>query len=81
MLRSVVLSFALHTIAIAWTGKVIGVADGDTIKVMKGSQKVKIRLYGVDTPEKRQHIREQSKKGDQRACTWPAGRGEIHNHR
>lgn len=54
MLISVALSVALHTNAPAWSGKVIGVADGDTLKVQRGSEKIKIRLYGVDTPETKQ---------------------------
>lgn len=36
----------------AWTGKVIGVADGDTITILHDRQEVKIRLHGIDTPEK-----------------------------
>jgi endonuclease YncB( thermonuclease family) len=39
----------------AWSGMVVGVTDGDTIKVMGSHNKqVKIRLYGIDTPEKSQ---------------------------
>ena len=34
------------------TGKVISVADGDTITILTDQkQQVKIRLYGIDTPE------------------------------
>ena len=40
------------TDAYAFTGKVVGVTDGDTIKVIHDGKQVKIRLYGVDTPEK-----------------------------
>ena len=32
----------------------MGVSDGDTIKVLDHGKMVKIRLYGVDTPEKKQ---------------------------
>ena len=36
----------------AWTGKVVGIADGDTITVLRdGHDQVKIRLYGIDAPE------------------------------
>lgn len=38
----------------AWSGQVVGVADGDTIAVIHELEKVKIRLYGIDTPEKKQ---------------------------
>ncbi len=37
-----------------WKGKVIKVLDGDTLKVKRGKEIVKIRLYGVDCPEKSQ---------------------------
>jgi len=36
----------------AWTGKVVGIADSDTITVLNGKTPVKIRLYGIDCPEK-----------------------------
>jgi micrococcal nuclease len=39
----------------AWIAKVVSVTDGDTIKVYNAEQgQVKIRLYGIDTPEKGQ---------------------------
>lgn len=37
-----------------FTGKVVGVTDGDTIKVMHNGREEKVRLQGIDTPEKRQ---------------------------
>ncbi|WP_045221577.1 thermonuclease family protein [Desulfonatronum thioautotrophicum] len=39
----------------AWTGKVVNVADGDTITVLTDTKdQVRIRLYGIDAPESRQ---------------------------
>lgn len=39
----------------SFTGKVVGVADGDTITVLReGNVQVKVRLDGVDCPEKAQ---------------------------
>lgn len=38
----------------AWPGKVVHIADGDTVTVLRDDEKVKVRLYGVDCPEKRQ---------------------------
>jgi endonuclease YncB( thermonuclease family) len=38
----------------SFTGKVVGVSDGDTIKVMREGRAVKIRLHGIDYPEKKQ---------------------------
>jgi len=46
--------FLVATIAVAtwaWSGKVIGVADGDTITVLRDKEQVRIRLYGIDCPE------------------------------
>jgi micrococcal nuclease len=44
------------------TGKVIGVADGDTITVLQGKKQYKIRLYGIDCPEKSQAYGKQAKQ-------------------
>jgi micrococcal nuclease len=48
------LLFCLPAPCWAWTGKVIGVADGDTITVLHNGQPEKIRLWGIDCPEKNQ---------------------------
>jgi len=37
-----------------FTGKVVAVADGDTITVLREHEQVKIRLSGIDAPEKAQ---------------------------
>src|SRR5215475_10706145 len=37
-----------------FTGKVVGISDGDTLKVLREGKAVKVRLYGVDAPEKAQ---------------------------
>ncbi len=37
-----------------FTAKVIGVSDGDTITVLRDKEQVKIRLAGIDAPEKAQ---------------------------
>jgi len=41
-------SFALAD----FTGKVVGISDGDTITVLNGKEQVKVRLDGIDCPEK-----------------------------
>ena len=50
----IILWLLLPSILLAWTGEVVGIADGDTITVLKGKTTVKIRLYGIDCPEKSQ---------------------------
>jgi endonuclease YncB( thermonuclease family) len=53
----------LPVLAYALTGKVIAVADGDTITVLdKNNQETKIRLYGVDCPEKSQDFGTKAKQ-------------------
>jgi micrococcal nuclease len=37
-----------------FTGRVVGVTDGDTIKVLHANHSETVRLLGVDAPEKRQ---------------------------
>lgn len=47
----------------AWTGQVVGIADGDTITVLRdGNEQVKIRLYGIDAPESGQPFGKASKR-------------------
>ena len=62
----IALSLAL-CINTAWadilTGRVVGVTDGDTITVLDGSNtQHKIRLGGIDAPEKKQAFGNVSKK-------------------
>ena len=45
---------SLPSIGLSWTGKVVSVTDGDTIKVLHDGKEEKIRLYGIDCPEKKQ---------------------------
>ena len=54
---------SLPLTAYAWSGMVVGVTDGDTIKVMGSHNKqVRIRLYGIDTPEKGQAFGKKAKQ-------------------
>ena len=46
------LFFTIPSVCHAWSGEVVAVAGGDTITVMKGGTRVKVQLYGIDTPEK-----------------------------
>ena len=48
----------------AWSGEVVGITDGDTIAVLhsKTLKDVKIRLYGIDTPEKGQAFSKRAKQ-------------------
>ena len=37
-----------------FSGKVVGITDGDTIKVMHEGKSERVRLSGIDSPERRQ---------------------------
>jgi micrococcal nuclease len=43
-------------------GKVVGVTDGDTIKVLRRGRQVRVRLSGIDCPEKRQAFGSRAKR-------------------
>jgi micrococcal nuclease len=46
----------------AWSGKCVGVSDGDTIKVMRQGRPERIRLFGVDCPEMKQDFGKRAKQ-------------------
>jgi micrococcal nuclease len=50
------------TVASAFEGKVIGVADGDTITVLRDHQPEILRLNGIDTPESGQAFGNRAKQ-------------------
>ena len=54
--------FLLTSPAPAFQAKVVGITDGDSIKVLRNDQQVKIRLYGIDCPEKGQPFGKAAKK-------------------
>jgi endonuclease YncB( thermonuclease family) len=59
------ISLALASITSAQTiiqGRVVGISDGDTITVLQNRTQYKIRLYGIDTPERSQDFGEKAKQ-------------------
>jgi endonuclease YncB( thermonuclease family) len=52
-------------------GEVVKVLDGDTIDVLYGGEAVRVRLAGIDCPEKKQPF---GKKAKERAVNLAAGR-------
>ena len=44
----------LSPIAHAWQASVISVSDGDSFKVKRDTRILKVRLYGIDSPEMNQ---------------------------
>ena len=46
----------------AFSAKVVKISDGDTITVLSGKEQTKVRLYGIDAPEKKQDYGQKSKQ-------------------
>ena len=62
---SLIKSLAILVIAsplFALSGKVVSIHDGDTITVLSGKEQTKVRLYGIDAPEKKQDYGQRSKQ-------------------
>ena len=51
-----------HAGANTLEGKVVGITDGDTITVLIDRHEVKVRVAGIDAPEKRQPFGQRSKE-------------------
>lgn len=68
MLKSRLITIALlalssaHVRAESFIGKVVGVSDGDTITVLHDLTPEKIRLNGIDCPEKKQDFGQRAKQ-------------------
>lgn len=63
LLLIVTLLAAIPALADALAGRVVAIADGDTVTVLDNSNKQwKIRLMGIDSPEKKQAFGSKSKE-------------------
>ncbi len=54
LLAFLLLSIPISSDADSFTDKVAGVSDGDTISVMRAVPAVRVRLHGINSPEKGQ---------------------------
>lgn len=61
-IAGVILFVSQAVAAAALSGKVITIADGDTLTVLVDNRPVKIRLAGIDSPEKRQPFGQRAKQ-------------------
>lgn len=46
--------FVSHSLVAQLTGKVVSIADGDTFTLLVNKEQIRIRLHGIDCPEKSQ---------------------------
>jgi endonuclease YncB( thermonuclease family) len=55
-----------------FSGRVVGISDGDTISVMRDGRAEKVRLHGIDAPEKGQPFSNRAKRfvSDLVYTTW-----------
>ncbi|MBY0552044.1 MAG: thermonuclease family protein [Candidatus Obscuribacterales bacterium] len=51
-----------------WSGKVVGVTDGDTVTVLHDGVPQKVRLAGIDCPEKSQDFGQRAKNFTSEQC-------------
>ena len=64
-------TIALAFPCVVWadfTGKVIAIADGDTITVMRDREQIKVRLVEIDAPKKAQAFGNRSKQSLSDLC-------------
>ena len=60
---AIIVALGNSAMAATLVGRVVGVADGDTVTVLdSANQQFKIRLAGIDAPEKRQAFGQRSKQ-------------------
>ncbi|MGV8120435.1 MAG: thermonuclease family protein [Candidatus Xenobiia bacterium LiM19] len=62
IILAVFLLSASPLFAESFTGKCVGVSDGDTIKVLNNRVQVKVRLEGIDAPELHQDFGRKAKQ-------------------
>lgn len=56
-MKAILLLIMLHASLFAFPAKVVKISDGDTITVLSGKEQTKVRLYGIDAPEKKARLR------------------------
>ncbi|WP_298040031.1 thermonuclease family protein [uncultured Campylobacter sp.] len=61
-MKSILLLAMLYASLFAFPAKVIKISDGDTITVLNGKEQTKVRLYGIDAPEKKQDYGQRSRQ-------------------
>lgn len=58
----IVCFFLLPLSLFAFNGKVVSIHDGDTITILQNKEQTKVRLFGIDAPEKKQDYGQRSKQ-------------------
>ena len=61
-MTTLLLALIYLTAADTLTGKVVRIADGDTVTILVGGNQVRVRLFGIDAPERGQDYSRKSKE-------------------
>lgn len=61
-MKSILLLTMLYASLFAFNGKVVSIHDGDTITILQNKEQTKVRLFGIDAPEKKQDYGQKSKQ-------------------
>jgi endonuclease YncB( thermonuclease family) len=79
---AIAVAFAVAAPAVAETfsGRVVGVTDGDTITVLRDGQAVKIRLEGIDCPERGQDFGTRARHATSALVYTKTVRVEVRDH-
>ncbi|HEY1603523.1 MAG TPA: thermonuclease family protein, partial [Pirellulales bacterium] len=62
LIALLILLLPVPAVAEEFTGKVVAITDGDTIKVLRDREEIKIRLEGIDCPESHQAFGNKAKQ-------------------
>lgn len=57
------IAWSCATLAANVSGRVVSIADGDTLTVLVDGQQVEVRLANIGAPERKQHFRRHSSAG------------------
>jgi endonuclease YncB( thermonuclease family) len=79
LLVTLLLAFALPAAAVTIEGKVVFVADGDTITILDAAKaQHRIRIHGIDAPEKAQAFEQRSKESMSRLAFGMEAKADCH---
>ncbi|MDX1960871.1 MAG: thermonuclease family protein [Leptospiraceae bacterium] len=59
---AIVFIYSISIYAETFSGKVVSVHDGDTVRILVENKQVKVRLFGIDAPETNQAFGTKSKE-------------------
>ena len=64
LLRALIISLTLTSTALAeeFTGKIVSVSEGDLLTLLHKGKPERVRLHGIDCPERRQPFGKQAKR-------------------